>query len=174
MSLACRTTQLSTDLNAPERRQLPRKKVFLSGVLADLTGENALECAIQDMHARGAEVAVPAKLPVGAPIYLLDTGNRTAHLARVAWSGSNRCGLSFVRSYTMGLALPPRMRVLWRLFLVAKLHQVERAVEKGVPVKLALSTAGLALEHLHQMARYASSDKRLGPLLHKAKRLFAE
>lgn len=63
--------------------------------------------------------------------------------------------------------------MVWGLFVEAKLRQVERAVEKGVPVKLALSTEGLALEHLHQMARYASGDKRLGPLLRKAKYLFA-
>lgn len=70
MSLARRTMPHSTDLSAAERRKLPRKKVFMSGVLADLNGENAPECTIQDMHARGAEVAVHAKLPVGAQIDL--------------------------------------------------------------------------------------------------------
>jgi len=110
--------------------------VLLSGVVADVNGEKASDCIIQDMHAHGAQIGLSKKLPMGAQIYLLDTSNRTAYLASVAWNNSHRAGLSFVQSHAIGFALPPKLKFLWRLLLEAKLREVDRIVAKGIPLEL--------------------------------------
>jgi type II secretory pathway component PulF len=61
------------------------------------------------------------------------------------------------------------LKFLWRLFLEAKLREVYRLVARGIRFELALSTAGLAEEHLHQMARYATAEKRIEILLRLAR-----
>ena len=157
-----------------EQRRLPRKAVLLSGVLADLNGEKTSDCAIRDINARGAAIGHSQKLPIGAQVYLLDTGNRAAHLANVVWSNTDRSGLLFVQTYAMGPGLPPRLRFLWRLLLEAKLRQADRAVAMGISAELALGTVGLTREHVHQMARYAGADKRFQSLLLRAGRLLEE
>jgi hypothetical protein len=52
-----------------------------------------------------------------------------------------------------------------------KLQEVERAVAVGATVETALRSAGLSREHLHFVARHASTDHRLEALVEKAKRL---
>jgi hypothetical protein len=163
-----------TNAAPSEQRRLPRKNVLLSGVIADAKGEATSECIIRDMHAQGAAVSVLKPLQVGAHVLLLDTGNGTAHEARVAWSRANRSGLSFTRSYTMGLGLPPALKFLWRLLFEAKLRQAERAVASGVSAKLALGASGLTREFIHQVARRAMPDKKFPQLLRRARRLLEE
>jgi hypothetical protein len=156
----------------PEQRRLPRKSVVLSGVIADLEGEQSWDCAIHDINAGGAAIGgVGGRLPVGAQLYLLDTQTPSAHLARVVWSNYTRSGLLLIQSYAMGLGLPPKMRFLWRLLLEAKLGQANRAVEMGISAELALGSVGLTREHVHQMARFASADERFQSLLHRVERL---
>ncbi len=157
-----------------EHRRLPRKRALLTGVLADLNGEQAFDCTIADINAGGAAIGTMRKMPIGAQVYLLDTGNRAAHLARVVWTNANRSGLAFLRSYAMGPGLPPRMRVLWRLLVEAKLRQADRAVAMGIDPEIALGTVGLTREHVHQMARYANGDKRFLQLLHRVEHLLED
>jgi hypothetical protein len=157
-----------------EQRRLPRKNVLLSGVVTDAKGESASECIIRDTHTQGAAVSVLKPLQVGAQVFLLDTANGAAHEARVAWSRAGRSGLSFTRSYTMGLGLPPGLKFLWRLLLEAKLRQAERAAAGGVSGELALNAVGLTREHIHQIARQAMPDKRLPPLLQQVRRLLED
>ena len=151
-----------------EQRRLPRKNVLLSGVLISASGETASECSIRDMHVSGAAINVSKPLQIGSRVFLLDVANAAAHDARVAWSRADRSGLSFTRNYVMGLGLPPALRFLWRYLVEARLRQSERAIASGVSAELALGTAGLTREFIYQMARYASSDKRLKQLLQKA------
>ena len=154
-----------------EQRRLPRKSALLSGVIADLNTEQAWDCTIHDINARGAAISAGGRLPVGVDLYLLDTANREAHLARVMWSNYERSGLLIAKSYAMGLGLPPKMRFLWRLLLDAKLRQAERAVASGISSELALGSVGLTREHVHQMARFASADKRFRKLLARVEHL---
>jgi hypothetical protein len=159
------------DPASSEQRKLPRKTVLLSGIVTDISGRAASDCTILDVNAQGAAIGISRKLPIGAQMYLLDTGNRAAHHARVVWSVADRSGLLIVRSYAMGPGLPYGMRFLWRLLLEAKLRQAYPALAMGISAKLALSTIGLTREHVHQMAQYAGADKRLQDLLHRAERL---
>jgi hypothetical protein len=154
-----------------EQRRLARKTVLLDAVIAEAYGETAAECVIRDIHAQGAAVSVTKKLPIGAHVFLLDVGNAIAHESRVAWSRSDRAGLQFMRSYAMGLGLPPKLKFLWRLLFAVKLRQVERAIGAQVPIELALNTAGLTREHIRQMARHATGDTQFRRLLERAARL---
>ena len=151
-----------------EQRRLPRKNVLLSGVLINASGETGSECIIRDMHSSGAAISVSRPLQVGGRVFLLDIANAAAHDARVAWSRADRYGLSFTRNYVMGLGLPPALRFLWRFLFEARLRQAERAIASGAEADLALGTAGITREYIHQMSRYASSDKRLLQLLQRA------
>lgn len=152
-----------------EQRALPRKKSLLSAVVVDLDGTTAAECTIQDINARSAQICYSRSLPVDSAIYLVDASNKAAHLARVVWRRGGRAGLSFIESHTIGLGMPPRLRFLWKAFLESKFKEVHRLVSSGVPIGLALSTAGLHEEHLHQMARYGRVEKRFEILLRRAR-----
>jgi PilZ domain-containing protein len=154
-----------------ERRRLPRKTVLMHAVVADINGENACDCMIRDINAGGAQIGFAKTLSVGEEIYLVDAGNRAAHLARVAWSNSDRSGLAFVKSYAIGLGLPPPLKFLWRILLEAKLMEIGRVIRMGIPVGLAFSAAGLTEEHLHQMVLNAAGDEKFEHLLLLAKRL---
>ena len=159
------------DLNPSEQRSLPRKTVLFNGILVDVNGRESSDCVIRDINARGAAISLAKKLPTGAQTILLDTGNRTAHFARVVWSNAGRFGLLFVRTYPMNTALPPRLVFLWRLLLEANLRQAERAVAKGLPAELALTSIGLTREHIHQMDRYARNDRAVRLLLDRVGQL---
>lgn len=167
-----KTTLIETpDGSSFEQRRLPRKNVLLSGVLISANGETASECIIRDMHASGAAISVLKPLQVGSRVFLLDTANAAAHDARVAWSRADRSGLSFTRSYAMGMGLPPAFKFLWRLLFEAKLQQAERAVATGVSAEVALSAVGLSRERMHQMVRQAMPDKKIPQLLARFRRL---
>jgi PilZ domain len=154
-----------------EQRRLPRKNVLLPGMLISASGESASDCVIRDMHSSGAAISVSKPLQVGSRLFLLDTANAAAHDSRVAWSRADRSGLSFTRNYVMGLGLPPALRFLWRFLFLARLQQAERAIASGISEDVALGTAGLTREFIHQMGRYASSDKHLMQLVQRAVRL---
>ena len=166
-----RRTAPAPDFNPSEQRKLARKTVLFNGILVDVDGKDSSDCVIRDINARGAAISLAKSLPTGAQTILLDTGNRTAHFARVVWSHAGRFGLLFVRSYPMNTALPPRLVFLWRLLLEANLRQARRAVATGLPAELALTSIGLSREHIHQMARYARTDRAVRLLLDRARRL---
>ncbi len=154
-----------------ERRTPSRKDAFLSGIIVDIDGKGSSDCIIRDISARGASVSLCKTLPAGAQTILLDTGNRVAHFARVVWSNAGRCGLLFVRTYKMNKGLPPRLAFLWRLLLEANLNQAQRALATGVPADIALASAGLTREHVHQLGRYARVNRSIQQLLDSAQRL---
>jgi hypothetical protein len=154
-----------------EQRKLPRKPGLLWGVLVDVNGEDPADCTIRNVNARGVAIRHPKILPIGVQMYLLDPGNRAAHLTRVVWNRVDHSGLVFVRSYAMGLGLPPKLKFLWRLFLEAKLRQAERAVAIGVSPELAFSSVGLTREQVHLMSFHARADVSFQRLLLRAIRL---
>jgi hypothetical protein len=155
-------------LDPSEQRSLPRKRSLLSAVVVALDGTTASECTIEDINARSAQISYAKSLPIDSQIYLVDASNKAAHLARVVWRRSGRAGLSFIESHRIGLGLPPRLKFLWKAFLETKFKEIYRLVSSGVPIDLALSTAGVTEEHLREMARYGRFEKRFEILLRLA------
>jgi hypothetical protein len=158
-------------LVAVERRHLPRKKVLLSGVVAEVNGENAIDCTIRDINVRGAQVQLPRALKSGHEVYLLNTRNEIAYLAKVAWINGDLTGLSFIRSYSLEVTTPPQLAFLWRLLIEAKLRQVLALTEFGVPVEAATGFVGLTEDYLERLAVRGLLDEKVALLLHQAKRL---
>jgi hypothetical protein len=158
-----------------EKRALPRKSALMDAVVADLKGENAVDCVIRDINARSAQISFANGLPVGTQLYLVDTNNKIAYLARVVWSRYDRAGLYFVQHHVLNLGLAPKVKFLWRLYLDAKLREVYRLVTSGIPLELALSTAGMTRDQLNQAGQYGRAEKRFEILFriarHSKKRL---
>ena len=161
----------ASESSSIERRRLPRKVALMRAVVASVNGDNVFDCMIRDMNTGGAQIDYSKTLSVGEEVYLLDIGNRGAHLAKVVWTNSDRAGLSFLKSYAVGLGLPLPLKFLWRLLLEAKLKEIDRAIRQGIPVGLAFSTVGLAEEDLHRLTPYAAGDEKFELLLLLAKRL---
>jgi hypothetical protein len=156
-----------------ERRRLPRKTTLLHAVIANAKGEDASDCMIQDVNAGGAQISGSKTLPIGTEIYLLNTGNQLAYLAKVMWSKSDRSGLSFLQTHTMGSGLPPHLTFLWKLYLEAKLREIDRDLVRGVPVSLAFLKAGLSEVDLHYISQHANGDIQFERALTHAKRLLS-
>jgi len=161
-------------LVADEQRHLPRKRVLLSGVIADGSGMNAVDCVIRDINVRGAQVQSPMTLQLGKELFLLNTRNEIAHLATVAWIKSDRAGLSFVRSYSLEEALPSQLEFLWKLFLDAKFRQISALIERGVSVAEASSIVGLTEHYLERCVKRGAFDDKVELLLHQAKHLLGK
>lgn len=159
---------------ATEKRGLPRKKVLFSGVIADTTGKNEIDCTIHDMTVRGAQVQVSRTLNCDAELYLVNTRSEIAHLARVAWVKADRAGLSFVRSYSLDASLPPQLEFLRILLIEAKLSQVQALIRWGVPVEEATRVVGLSEECVERFATLGTREDKLTLLLHQAKRLIGK
>jgi len=145
--------------------------VLIRAIVADLNGENVSDCTIRDVSMGGAQISVSRNLQKGEQTYLVDAGNRAAHLAKVMWTSADRAGLSFSRSHAIGLGLSPQLKFLWRLLLEAKLSDVDRIVAAGISIGLAFKSVGLTNELLHQMARHAGGDDKFAQLLFHSRRL---
>lgn len=157
-----------------EPRRVPRKSVRFSGVIADESGENAIDCTIRDLNACGAQVELSTTLQHDAGIYLVDTHNEMAHLATVVWMDTDRAGLSFLRSYSLELTLPRRLKFLGRLLIEAKLREVKTLVERGVPVEEAIRIVGVSGRYLDRFGMRGVLDEKVCLLLHQAKRLLSK
>ncbi len=162
------------DAAPAERRRFPRKRVLLSGVVADANGQNAVDCTIRDVSSRGAQVAgLPKVLERGTELYLVDTRNEAAHLATVAWCNAGRTGLSFVRSYSLDLTLPPPLEFLGKLLIEAKLRQVRALMKRGVPMDEATRVVGVTENYLDRFIELGRNDGKVTLLLHQARRLLS-
>jgi len=162
---------------AAERRRLPRRKVLFSGVIADATGKDEIDCTIRDITVRGAQVQLSRTLTRDAEIFLVDTRSDIAHLASVAWVKADRAGLSFVRSYLLDGSLgslPPQLAFLRRLLIEARVRQVHALIRRGVPVEEATRFVGLGEECIERFAALGPLEDKLTLLLHQARRLFGK
>jgi hypothetical protein len=158
----------------PERRHLRRRRVLLSGVVSDADGQSAIDCTIRDMSVRGAQVQLPRALQLDKEIYLVDTRNEIAYLAKVSWIEADRAGLSFVRSYELASDLPTQLRFLEKLLFDAKLRQVRALMRRGLPVEEAIRTVGLSEKYLERFDELGGIDKGASRLLHHAMRLLGK
>jgi hypothetical protein len=167
-------SEVRLKLVALERRHPPRKRVLLSGVVANVNGENAIDCTIRDINVRGAQVQLPTTLQLGDEVYLLNTRNEIAHLAKVAWINGDLTGLSFIRSYSLEVTMPPQLAFLGRLLIEAKLRQVLALTKLGVPVEDATRVVGVTEDYLERSGMRGLFDEKVALLLHQAKRLFSK
>jgi hypothetical protein len=146
----------------------------LRAVIANAEGKNARDCTIVDISAGGAQISTSQDLPVGFQVYLLDTKNHVAYLAKVLWSNRARSGLWFQGKQPIGSGMPPCLVFLWRLLLEAKLREVDRYLAEGMPKALVLAEVGLKAISVHEMTQHASGDRKFESALLRALSLFGE
>jgi hypothetical protein len=161
-----------SDPDASERRRWTRKNTPLRAVIANADGKNARDCAIVDISAGGAQISTSEKLPIGLQVYLLDTGNGVAYLAKILWSNPTRSGLWFLGKQPIGGGMAPCLSFLRRLLLEAKLREVDRNLAEGVAKTLALAGAGLTPVLVHEMAEHTNGDRKFASALLRAMSLF--
>jgi hypothetical protein len=172
MSKPASTAKL--DSQAIERRGMERTRVLLNAVIADENGHNAIDSSILDISATGAKIQSDGTLQRDADIYLVDTANQMAHLATVVWTEGDKAGLSFVRSYSLELTLPPRLEFLRRVLVEAKLRQVQALIGRGVRLEEAARVVGLREDYFERVGMSGNFEEKVELLLHQAKRLFGK
>jgi hypothetical protein len=168
-------SQPPPDSPAADRRRMLRQRVLLSGAIADESGENAIACSILEINGSGAKIQLSSwTLQHHSEVYLVDTRSEMAHFATVVWTDADRTGLSFVRSYSLDLTLPPRMAFLRKLLVETKLRQVRALTYRGIQVEEAASALGLSEDYLERFGMRGLFDEKVALLLHEAKRLFSQ
>jgi len=151
-------TVQNKSLSASNRRKADRIRVLLGGVVVTPDGEQAKDCIIRDISARGANIRCSMSLDPGDEIFLLDSRNRSAYFATIAWRKSQSYGLSFIRTYQLNLGTPLEKDFLEQHLVNAKLRQIAAIEKKGIPLDEAASLVGLTEQELAKAAVHSSSE----------------
>jgi hypothetical protein len=98
----------------------PRQRVLLGGkIVYGEEGAYTVDCAIKDMSAGGARVAVGKRDSLPAQVYLIDIRAGAAYEAEVVWRRSPQFGLRFVKRHDL-TEMPRELRYLARLWNALK------------------------------------------------------
>ena len=100
-----------------DQRHAPRRRVLLGGKMVEPDGAFSTNCTIRDVNDAGAKVRLPAPVPVGEHIFLIELRSGVAHQVRVAWRRNAEMGVAFERELVLEESSDPRVRMLRRLWL---------------------------------------------------------
>ena len=100
-----------------DQRHAPRRRVLLGGKMVEPDGAFSTSCTIRDLNDAGAKVRLPAPVPVGEHVYLIELRSGVAHQVKVAWRKNGDMGLSYEREVVLEESSDPRIRMLRRLWL---------------------------------------------------------
>ena len=134
--------QAMSDANA-EGRKFERKRVPLSAKMTDITGKVVLDCTIRDLSAVGAQVSLPSAEPIPATVYLIEVTGRVAYKANVAWWRPQSVGLAFQETYQLDQGSPSRPEFLQRVWMEAKLEQIDALMANGRSLSEAVQMVGM-------------------------------
>jgi hypothetical protein len=126
-----------------EGRKFERKRVPLSAKMTDITGKVVLDCTIRDLSPVGAQVSLPTVEPIPATVYLIEVTGRIAYKANVAWWRPQSVGLAFQETHELDQELPSRPEFLKRVWMEAKLEQVDALMANGRALSDAVQMVGL-------------------------------
>jgi len=111
-----------TRIETAERRPQPRKTVFISALLVSLDGKKTVDCAINDLSPNGARVILQESALSSDSFYFVNTRERTAHLATIAWQAPPETGLKFGQRIELTTKLPKDLAFL-KEFTAARLRR---------------------------------------------------
>ena len=100
-----------------DQRHAPRRRVLLGGRVVEPDGAFSTSCTIRDVNDAGAMVRLPAPVPVGEHVYLIELRSGVAHQVKVAWRKNGDMGLAFENEVVLEESSDPRIRMLRRLWL---------------------------------------------------------
>jgi len=126
-----------------EGRKFERKRVPLSAKMTDITGKVVLDCTIRDLSPVGAQVSLPSADPIPTVVYLIEVTGRVAYRANVAWWRPQSVGLAFQETQELDQELPSRPEFLKRVWMEAKLEQIDALMVNGRSLSDAVQMVGL-------------------------------
>jgi hypothetical protein len=100
-----------------DQRHAPRRRVLLGGRVVEPDGAFSTSCTIRDVNDAGAKVRLPAPVPVGEHVYLIELRSGVAHQVKVAWRKNGDMGLTYENEVVLEESSDPRIRMLRRLWL---------------------------------------------------------
>ncbi len=100
-----------------DQRRLPRRRVLLGGKVVEADGCFSTSCTIRDVTDDGAMLRLPAPVPVGEHVYLIELRSGVAHQVKVTWRRNGDMGVSYEKQVVLEESSDPRIRMLRRLWL---------------------------------------------------------
>ena len=105
-----------------EGRNARRKRVLLSGKIVYNGGAGTYDCAIRDLSASGARLAIRGATVVPKHFYLLDLKNAVAYDSEVIWRSATQTGVRFRGGVNLSDLDDPKLRYLRNLYVEACLR----------------------------------------------------
>ena len=124
-------------------RKFERKRVPLSAKMTDMAGKVVLDCTIRDLSPVGAQVSLLTAEPIPNTVYLIEVTGRVAYKANVAWWRPQSVGLAFQETHQLDQELPSRPEFLKRVWMEAKLEQIDALMANGRTLSDAVQMVGL-------------------------------
>ena len=100
------------DLPPIEARKSLRKRVLLGGIVVYNEGAFSTQCRIRDISEGGARIQLSGGQVIPTRVVLVDTRNRSAHVAEVMWFRPPEAGLRFLSSHQLASELPAHLHYL--------------------------------------------------------------
>jgi len=127
-----------------DERKFARRRIPLSAKMTDVAGKLVIACTIRDMSMVGAQVSLPMAEPIPETVYLVDITNRAAYKANVVWWRPHSVGLAFQETIALDEQLPSKPEFLKRVWMEAKLEEVDTLMADGRSLVEAVQMAGMS------------------------------
>jgi PilZ domain-containing protein len=103
--------------DAPDQRHLVRRRVLLGAKVVEANGAFSTDCTIRNVTDDGAGLRLPAPVPVGDRVYLIELRTGLAHQVKVAWRRNAEMGVEFEKEVVLQPTGDPLTRMLHRLWV---------------------------------------------------------
>jgi hypothetical protein len=126
------------------QRKSPRTSAFSAGLLVGDDRSEPLNCLIRDISRDGAQIRVNAAQPVPERGYMINLMNRCVYQTRAVWRRGSLAGIGLDQKVAIDNLLPANLEFLGRLFLEAKMRQVDQLISEGMERTAAFRKCGVA------------------------------
>lgn len=101
-------------------RQDRRNRVLLGGKIVYDEGACTYDCAIRDLSAAGARLAVRGAVALPKRFHLVDLKSGTAHDCERVWRNATQTGVKFHATIALSGPVDPALTYLKRLYVEAR------------------------------------------------------
>jgi hypothetical protein len=102
-----------------DQRTAARRRVLLGAKVVEPNGTFSTNCTIRNVTDAGAGLRIPASVPVGDSVYLIELRSGVTHQVKVAWRRDAEIGVSYEKEVQLEASADPHVRMLHRLWLGA-------------------------------------------------------
>ena len=126
------------------QRKSPRTSAFSAGLLVRDGHSEPLNCLIRNISRDGAQIRVNAAQSVPEQGYMINLKSRCMYQTRAVWRRGSLAGLGLDQKIAINNLLPANLEYLGRLFLEAKMRQVNQLISEGMERTAAFRKCGVA------------------------------